>query len=166
MICVGWCMMSLKQLEINLSFNKDEKMAGKKWYYALMRRHLELSPCEPEDTPFAWARGFKTTRGGLLSNTGRDMKDHFVNMAQKYGKNPVGMHCREQSENNSTNNENQKKTHSHESDSAVACPTVFGLHEICVRYRVSSITINKHHSTLFRKSHLLLSLFPLNITVT
>ena len=44
------------------NFNKDSKMAGKKWYYAFMRRHLELSLREPESTSMARAQGFNKPR--------------------------------------------------------------------------------------------------------
>lgn len=44
------------------NFNKNEKMAGKKWYYAFMRRHPELSLREPENTSIARAQGFNKPR--------------------------------------------------------------------------------------------------------
>lgn len=43
-------------------FNKDDGMAGKKWYYAFMRRHPELSLREPENTSLARAQGFNKPR--------------------------------------------------------------------------------------------------------
>ena len=43
---------------IEHGFNKESQMAGKKWYYAFMRRHPELSLREPESTSMARAQGF------------------------------------------------------------------------------------------------------------
>jgi hypothetical protein len=39
-------------------FNKDLKMAGKKWYYNFMKRYPDLSLRQPENTPMARAKGF------------------------------------------------------------------------------------------------------------
>jgi hypothetical protein len=43
-------------------FNKDKKIAGKKWHYAFMKRHSELSLRQPESTSLARARGFSKSR--------------------------------------------------------------------------------------------------------
>lgn len=40
-------------------FNTQKKIAGKKWFYAFMRRHPELALRQPESTSLARARGFE-----------------------------------------------------------------------------------------------------------
>jgi len=47
---------------VHHNFNREEKMAGKKWYYAFMQRHPELSLREPENTSLARAQGFNRPR--------------------------------------------------------------------------------------------------------
>lgn len=47
---------------INHNFNREERMAGKKWYYAFMRRHPQLSLRKPENTSLARAQGFNKAR--------------------------------------------------------------------------------------------------------
>ena len=57
----GLTMNELRELAFELAeangiahnFFKDEKMAGKKWYYLFMKRHPELSPRQPESTSMA-----------------------------------------------------------------------------------------------------------------
>jgi len=44
------------------NFNKQDRMAGKKWYYAFMKRHGELSLREPESTSMSRAQGFNKER--------------------------------------------------------------------------------------------------------
>ncbi|PSN51128.1 hypothetical protein C0J52_21606 [Blattella germanica] len=43
------------------NFNAEQQMAGKKWYYAFMKRHPTLSYRQPEATSMARAKGFKET---------------------------------------------------------------------------------------------------------
>jgi hypothetical protein len=43
-------------------FNKENGMAGKKWYYSFMRRHPELSLRESDNTSMARAQGFNRPR--------------------------------------------------------------------------------------------------------
>lgn len=43
------------------NFNTTKKMAGKKWFYAFMRRHPQLSLRQPESTSIARCRGFNRT---------------------------------------------------------------------------------------------------------
>ena len=45
-------------------FNREKKIAGKKWYYNFMRRHKELSLRQPEPTSMARATGFNKERVG------------------------------------------------------------------------------------------------------
>lgn len=40
-------------------FNRENKIAGKKWFYGFMRRHPELAVRQPESTSLARARGFQ-----------------------------------------------------------------------------------------------------------
>lgn len=40
------------------SFNKEKKIAGKKWFYAFMKRNPQLSLRQPEGTSMARAKGF------------------------------------------------------------------------------------------------------------
>lgn len=44
------------------TFNHETKMTGKKWFYAFMRRHSELSVRVPESTSIARAQGFNRER--------------------------------------------------------------------------------------------------------
>lgn len=48
------------------SFNKNKKEAGKKWFYAFMRRHPELSFRQPEATSMARATAFNKERVGAF----------------------------------------------------------------------------------------------------
>lgn len=41
-------------------FNKEKRMAGKKWYYSFMKRHPELSLRQPENVSIARIRGFNS----------------------------------------------------------------------------------------------------------
>lgn len=43
---------------LNNPFNKETKMAGKKWFYSFMKRHPTLSLRQPENVSIARARGF------------------------------------------------------------------------------------------------------------
>jgi len=43
---------------IKHSFNKDRKIAGKKWFYNFMRRHRNISLRQPESTSLARCKGF------------------------------------------------------------------------------------------------------------
>lgn len=47
---------------INHNFSKEDRMAGKKWYYGFMKRHPELSLRNPESTSIARAQGFNKPR--------------------------------------------------------------------------------------------------------
>ncbi|XP_065649038.1 uncharacterized protein LOC136078106 [Hydra vulgaris] len=47
---------------ITHNFNKQTRMAGKKWYYAFMQRHPQLSLRGPESTSIARAQGFNKER--------------------------------------------------------------------------------------------------------
>ena len=61
----GLCIEDLRRLAFDLTeanalqhcFNKEDKMAGKKWYYVFMKRHPE-----PEGTSMARAQGFNRER--------------------------------------------------------------------------------------------------------
>ena len=43
---------------IQHKFNEERQMAGKKWCYAFMKRHPELSIRQPESTSMAKVKGF------------------------------------------------------------------------------------------------------------
>lgn len=47
-----------EQNNIKHNFNKIKKQAGKKWFYAFMRRHPQLSLRQPESTSIARCKGF------------------------------------------------------------------------------------------------------------
>lgn len=51
-----------EEMKIPHKFNKQQRMAGKKWYYGFMRRHPELSLRAPEATSLARVRGFRQDR--------------------------------------------------------------------------------------------------------
>ena len=53
-------------------FNKNNKIAGKKWYYAFMRRHPTLSLRQPENVSIARIRGFN-----------RDSVLHFFDILER-----------------------------------------------------------------------------------
>ncbi|KAJ4430654.1 hypothetical protein ANN_19244 [Periplaneta americana] len=44
--------------EILHRFSKEKRIAGKKWYYAVKRRHPQLNLRQPESISFARAKGF------------------------------------------------------------------------------------------------------------
>ena len=48
--------------QLEHGFNRESRMAGKKWYYAFMKRHPELSLRTPEATSMARAQGFNKER--------------------------------------------------------------------------------------------------------
>ena len=54
------------------SFNKEERMAGKKWFYSFMRRNPQLSLRQPEGTSMARAKGFN-----------RDSVNNFFNILER-----------------------------------------------------------------------------------
>lgn len=54
------------------SFNSETRMAGKKWFYAFMRRNPHLSLRQPEATSMARARGFN-----------KENVDHFFDLLEK-----------------------------------------------------------------------------------
>jgi hypothetical protein len=47
---------------VPLRFNKDKKIAGKKWYYAFMKRYPKRGLRQPESTYIARAKGFSKSR--------------------------------------------------------------------------------------------------------
>lgn len=49
------------------NFNLVARMAGKKWNYAFMRRHPELSLRDPESTSMARVQGFDRERESSYS---------------------------------------------------------------------------------------------------
>lgn len=48
--------------EIPHSFNGNTRMAGKKWFFASISRHPEISLQKPENTSLARAKGFNKVR--------------------------------------------------------------------------------------------------------
>lgn len=54
------------------TFNKEEKIAGKKWFYSFIRRNPQLSVRKPEGTSMARARGFN-----------RENVDNFFDVFEK-----------------------------------------------------------------------------------
>lgn len=47
-----------EKYELPHNFNKEKKMAGKKWFYSFMKRNPNLSLRQPEGTSMARAKGF------------------------------------------------------------------------------------------------------------
>ena len=81
----GLTMNELRQLAFELAeangiahnFFKDEKMAGKKWYYLFMKRHPELSPRQPESTSMARAQAFNKPRVEAFLQMLGDLYDKY-----------------------------------------------------------------------------------------
>lgn len=65
-------------------FNKTKKCAGKKWYYAFMRRHPQLSLRQPRATSMSRATGFnKNTVNDFFSKLETIMNQHDLYDAQR-----------------------------------------------------------------------------------
>lgn len=66
-----------EKFQIPHRFNKDKKIAGKKWYYRFMKEHPDLSLRVPEPTSMARSKGFNKERVN-------DFFDKYEEILDKY----------------------------------------------------------------------------------